>query len=53
MSHVTTVMIQMHDYEKQESALKSLNNWLKDNGHLGGEFEFLDAHKSAGKNVQN
>jgi hypothetical protein len=48
MSHVTSVVIQINDYAKEDSALLKLNNWLSENNHLGGEFEPLDNGKSAG-----
>lgn len=49
MSYVLTVVIQMEVYlHEEEMALKSLNKWLAENNHLGGEFKFLDSGQSAG-----
>jgi hypothetical protein len=49
MSYVLSVIIQMDAYkDEEEKALESLNGWLKENDHLGGEFKFLNGNESAG-----
>jgi hypothetical protein len=48
MSYVSTVIIQMHDYYKEDEALEKLNEWLAQNDHLGGKFQYLDGCQSAG-----
>lgn len=46
MSSVNTVTIQADVINKE--TLAKLNKWLKDNDHLGNEFELVDSSKSAG-----
>jgi hypothetical protein len=48
MSSVSTVVIVIDDYEKEEKALLSLNEWLKEHGHLGNVFNPIDGGNSAG-----
>jgi hypothetical protein len=49
MSYVYNVVIQLGDYDEENlKALTKLNEWVKENGHMGGNFESLDSKKSAG-----